>query len=137
MDISRKYLPAGVIVLAVILIVIFYPNSYGNRKSPTPAAAPVSYLVIYSDHGFNSSSISIGVPTPVTFKNESSRSFWLTPKNQSSTYPCVDYTQLGMCEAILPGASWTGEFRVPGVWDYYDKLDPVNSVRINAIALPS
>jgi hypothetical protein len=126
--IKTKYVALIVIASIGVIAGIAYIsiNRSGNDSSPA------SVSIIFSDSGFETSSITVIDPTIVTFENHSSRSFRPMSRQGLSPYgPCIDNTDEGSCKPIPPGKSWTARFDTPGAWGYYDTLSTSSKIVIN------
>jgi hypothetical protein len=136
-NISKKYVLVGSIILIAFFAIGFIYLTSAKRNSTTSEGMPNSYLITYTNDGFSPLSAKIGIPGRITFINESSKSFWPTLQNQSSTLPCVKNNQIEPCEPIRPGDFWSGSLQAAGDWYFYDKLNPTKTFHATAILIPS
>lgn len=96
-----------------------------TASAPAPAAATITY----TDSGFSPSTLTVAKGTTVTFKNDSSSSFYPAsdPHPLHNGYPttggCVGST-FDACASIPSGSSWSFTFNIAGSWGYHNHLNP-------------
>ncbi len=105
----------------------------GSNVKETVVNSNAAVVITYTDNGFSPSSITIKTGETVTFKNESSRSFWPASNNHPdhTLYDGTtrrEHCQSGAsgsfdaCKGIASGGSWSFTFSKVGSWSYHDHM---------------
>lgn len=149
---KNAYLAIGVIVILAILGFVLWKQNGGNEalaptggeiSTPTEQAgtgpsqetgvstgAPVetgaeeAAVVTYTDNGFSPATLTVKKGETVTFKNNSSRSFWPA----SAVHPThTIYPEFDAKKAIPAGESYSFTFTRIGSWKYHNHLNPAST----------
>lgn len=91
-------------------------SSVQNSNTSTSPNAK-TYTITYKDTGFSPTPITINVGDTVTFKNESSRSFW-PASDEHPTHTA--YPEFDPKKSIPAGSSRSFTFTKKGAWKYHD-----------------
>lgn len=145
---KKSYIIVGVVIIAVVAVLGFVfsvnrPAGSGSQPGvaqpvpqpaepaaqTTPAKAPSSITVTYTDSGFSPATVTIPKGGAVVFKNAASDGVWVAsnPHPIHNGYPttggCARST-FDSCKSIPPGGSWSFVFTFVGSWRYHNHLNP-------------
>lgn len=91
--------------------------------------SPETYVIRYTDSGYEPSSLIVKKGAVAVFKNESSAEMWAASAMHPThaVYPsvggCIGST-FDACRGFKPGEEWTFVFDAAGTWKYHDHLNP-------------
>ena len=150
---NKKILAIATSAIAVFSGACSSPKTPADQTPSTPAAQepiasePVSVnennVVIYTDTGYEPSTLNLKVGETVTFRNDSSHAMW-TASDAHPSHTTYDGTNLSEhcnnpsattfdeCKSAQPGEEWSFTFTKAGSWKYHNHVRPGDTGTITA-----
>lgn len=94
-------------------------SSSSRSSSSSSKYAPVTYIITYTDNGFQPSFLRIRLNDIVKFRNQSTIGMWVA----SNPHPeHSDYSEFDQKKSVNPGGEFSFTFKRVGVWGFHNDV---------------